>query len=279
MAEYRRVVIVGVGLLGGSIGLGLRKRHLADCVIGVGRSSESLQAAAERGAVDVVESDLSAACAGADLAIICTPVKLVEQYVLKCQQVMPPGGLITDVGSTKGGICEGLQQAAATSFCGSHPLAGSEKSGVAFAEDDLLQGRLTIVTPLDNSPNALVERTEQLWQALGSRTLRMQPEEHDRAVAQTSHLPHVVASVLASSTPDQLLPLAASGWCDTTRVAAGSADLWRQILEENREPVLHALEQFSLSLEEWMAALHDNDGKRLETLLQAGKQKRDSVGN
>ena len=123
------------GCLGGSIGLALRKRNLADHVVGVGEAWRVAAGGRRCGAVQSVETRPTEGVRGADLAIMCTPVKLVEEYVMKCLQDMPPGGLITDVGSTKGGICEGLLQAAATSFCGSHPLAGSDKSGVAFAED------------------------------------------------------------------------------------------------------------------------------------------------
>ncbi|MCA9156721.1 MAG: prephenate dehydrogenase/arogenate dehydrogenase family protein, partial [Planctomycetales bacterium] len=164
-------------------------------------------------------------------------------------------------------------------FCGSHPLAGSEKSGVGFALADLFAGKLAVITPSEQTPEPLAERTEKFWQALGSRTLRMTPQEHDCGVARTSHLPHIVASALAAATPQALLPLAASGWCDTTRVAAGGVELWQQILLENRQPVLEALQEFSASLQPWIAALSAGDTGRIEQLLQAGKQQRDSVGN
>ncbi len=279
MPQFERVVIVGVGLLGGSIGLALRRRGLAQAVVGVGRQPAKLAEAQRLGAVDRFETSLALACAGADLAVVCTPVDQVAQYVADCQRAMPWGGLITDVGSTKVRICRELQLAEVTSFCGSHPLAGSDRSGVAFATADLLEGRLTVVTPSPTTPVELLERTEQLWQALGSRTVRMSPEAHDLAIARTSHLPHIVAAQLAASTPTELLPLAATGWCDTTRVAGGSVELWRQILEDNCGPVLEALEQYAGGLEQWMSALRQRDGKQLEQLLEAGKIQRDSVGN
>ena len=147
MAEFERVVIVGVGLLGGSIGLALRSRQLAGCVVGVGRRPAALHEALSRGAVDEVQEDLPAACRGADLAIVCTPVQQVVAYAVACQEHMPTGGLITDVGSTKRRICEALSSASPNAFCGSHPLAGSDKSGVEFASADLFAGRMTMVTP------------------------------------------------------------------------------------------------------------------------------------
>lgn len=279
MAEYDRAVIIGVGLLGGSIGLALRQRQLARTVLGVGRNQPGLERAVRFGAIDAYELDLNSACQGAELVVVCTPVQDVIHIVEHCLPHIASDALVTDVGSTKRRICAGLADVAQQNFCGAHPLAGSEKSGVEHATAKLLERRLTVVTPSAATPPLLVERTERLWQSLGSRTLRMSPDEHDRALAQTSHLPHIVASALAAATPIELLPLAASGWCDTTRVAAGGAELWRQILEENREPVLHALEGFAATLAEWVRALEAGDMGQVEELLLAGKHKRDSVGN
>ena len=270
---------MGVGLLGGSVGLALRSRGLARHIVGWGRSKESLQQALEVQAVDEIETDLISACLEADLVVVCTPVQLVVPQVLYSSHVIAAGGLITDVGSTKQTICAELAGPARETFCGSHPLAGSEKSGVGFASANLFAGKLTVVTPSEQTPEGLSQRTEKFWQALGSRTLRMSPQEHDCGLARTSHLPHIVAAALAAGTPDRLLPLAASGWCDTTRVAAGGIELWQQILLENQQPVLEALEQYAASLQPWISALRSGDAERLEQLLQAGKQKRDSVGN
>lgn len=275
--HFDRVVIVGVGLLGGSIGLALRDRKLARTIVGVGR--RSLDEALQMGAITDAESDLSRACENADLAIICTPVQQIAKFARVCLTSMRPGGLITDVGSTKATICEQLLKSNCDAFCGSHPLAGSDKSGVAFADARLLEGKLTIVTPTAHTPNELTERTEALWKILGSRTLRMTPTEHDMAVAKTSHLPHLVAAALAGITPAELLPLAASGWCDTTRVASGNVEMWRQIIGENRGPVLEAMHEFADSLQIWLESLERLDDAALTQLLQLGKQKRDSVGN
>lgn len=277
--QFNRAVIVGVGLLGGSVGLALRSRSMAKHIVGWGRRLETLQQALDVNAVDEIETDLITACLEADLVVVCTPVQLVVPQVLFCTNVIAAGGMITDVGSTKQTICTELAGPARKSFCGSHPLAGSEKGGVGFASADLFVGKLTVVTPTEQTPEPLAKRTEEFWQALGSRTLRMTPQEHDCGLARTSHLPHIVAAALAAATPQALLPLAASGWCDTTRVAAGGVELWQQILLENRQPVLEALQEFSASLQPWIAALKAGDAGRIEQLLQAGKQQRDSVGN
>ena len=279
MAVYERVVIVGVGLLGGSLGLALRQRSLAERVIGVGRNAQRLDRAVQMGAIDEASLDLERASRNADLAIICTPVEQVVRCGRRCQTQMRPSGLITDVGSTKESICQSLAGSLKPAFCGSHPLAGSEKSGVEHAQAELFEGRLTLVTPVAETPPEMVERTNALWQAVGSRTAEMTPGEHDRAIARTSHLPHLVAATLAAVTEEELLPLAASGWCDTTRVAAGNVDLWQQIILDNKEPVLAAIRAYQKAFEPWIAAIESSDKDRLTELLEAGKQKRDSVGN
>ena len=278
-AVFDRAVIVGVGLLGGSIGMALRTRRIANQVIGFSPRGKSLENAIARGAIDTAANSIAEACRGADLAIICTPVQSVVDYAQQCFAAMP-SGLITDVGSTKQTIVTAVANSPlAASFIGSHPLAGSEKSGVEYARENLLDRKLVVVTPNSTSDTARIQATEKLWQSLGARTLRMSPEEHDAAVARTSHLPHILASALAAATPTEVLPLAASGWCDTTRVASGGPELWRQILEENRQPIVAALEDFIGDLQHWLAALNDGDGIQLEKLLLEGKQKRDALGN
>ncbi len=279
MIKFDRAVIIGVGLLGGSIGMALRARKIAKQVVGFSPRGNSLKNAIARGAIDAGADSIAEACRGADLAIICTPVQSVARFAQECFSIMP-AGLITDVGSTKQSIVAALAKLpVATNFVGSHPLAGSEKSGVEHARENLLDRKLVIVTPDQSSVATRVQVTEQLWQALGARTFRMSPHEHDAAVARTSHLPHILASALAAATPTEVLPLAASGWCDTTRVASGGADLWRQILEENRQPIIAALEDFVGDLQQWLTALRDSDGIHLEKLLLEGKQKRDALGN
>ena len=279
MADFERTVIVGVGLLGGSIGKALRERGMSRTVVGVGRRRETLDSACQSGAIDQAEIDLEKACADADLVVICTPVQQIVEFVRKAACVARRDALITDVGSTKASICQQLENLDGGQFCGSHPLAGSDKSGVEHADAGLFVDRTVAVTPTEKTSDELLTRVEAFWQKLGSRTLRMTPQEHDTALAMTSHLPHVVASALAAATPQALLPLAASGWCDTTRVAAGSVELWLQILEENREQVLAALGNYSKSLQTWIEALEHQDAAAIESLLTLGKKKRDSVGN
>lgn len=278
--RFRRAVIIGVGLLGGSIGLALRRSGLAERVIGVGRPGRLPTEAVECGAIDEASESIETAAAGADLAICCAPVQQIPDHALACAQVMARDALITDVGSTKATLVAEIESSGrCPAFCGAHPLAGGTASGVRFARADLLEGRMVVVTPTSATSPEQLARCEQLWQALGANTCRMNPAEHDEAVAVISHLPHILASALAGSTPSELLPLAAGGWRDTTRVAGGSAHLWRQILEENRLPALRALENFAKVLRQWQTALERGDGRELEQLLDAGKAIRDALGS
>lgn len=278
MPDFDRAVIVGMGLLGGSIGMAMRERRVASTVIGVGRRPETLDAALRRGAVDEATLELKHALPDADLVIVCTPVQNVARIVRQADSAINSSALITDVGSTKGNICRELEEPVPT-FIGSHPLAGSHQSGVEFAQGDLLEGKTTIVTPSPTSSPLLVQDLEKFWQSLGSQTVQMTPQSHDQAVARTSHLPHVVAAALAACTEEHVLPLVAAGWCDTTRVAGGNVDLWSQILSENRGPTLTAMRHFASHFDQWLAALESEDTNQLESLLTLGKQKRDSLGN
>lgn len=277
---WEKAVIIGVGLLGGSIGLALRAGGLAREVIGVGRPGKPPTGAVASGAIDRAEAELSAAAQDADLVICCAPVQQIPELVVASARAMRADGLITDVGSTKRTIVEEIERMAPTApFVGSHPLAGGTASGYEHAREDLLRGSLVIITPAARTPPERLARTERLWQSLQAQTHCMSPADHDNALAQTSHLPHIVASALAAATPADLLPLTGPGWKGTTRVAKGNAKLWRQILEENRLPALQALENFAKMLELWQRALESGDGERLEQLLDAGKATRDALGS
>lgn len=279
--DWDTVAIIGVGLIGGSIGLALGRRGLARQVIGIGRDASRLQAARDRAAVTSFTCDVSEGVRDAELVVVCTPVDRIVADIRAAAEACPPGALLTDAGSTKGLICRELAQRLGPGgiFIGSHPMAGSEKSGVSHARAELFDDRLTIVTPLGHEPGEHVNRIERFWNSLGSRTIRMEPETHDAAVAAISHLPHLIASALSAATPPESLPLAAGGWRDTTRVASGDAGLWRQILLENRAYVLRSLDNFGKVLEGFRQALNAEDPQRLEQLLEAGKRNRDSLGS
>lgn len=285
--QCRSVAIVGIGLIGGSIGLGLLRNKLADEVVGIGRRQANLDEAKRLGAVTRATLNLVEGVAGADLIVVCTPVNEIAPLVRQTAAACPAGAIITDVGSTKAQVVSRVRQAASeeskwqsgVQFLGSHPLAGNEKKGASYAEADLLAGRVVVVTPTsDNTPEA-VETLTSFWSSLKARVIRMSAEEHDRAVASTSHLPHMLAAALASATPRQFAELTATGWLDTTRIAAGDPNLWQQILLTNRDHVLAALDRFAETLADYRAALVAGKPADLEELLTKAKQTRDALGS
>jgi prephenate dehydrogenase len=276
---WRRVCILGVGLLGGSIGMRLIRDRLAEEVVGFGRDQSKLDLAEELQAIHRGSRRIDEAAAGAELIVACTPVQQIAESLCQAASHALPTAILTDVGSTKRTlVAQMLQTPFAERFVGSHPLAGSDKSGVASASANLFDGKLCLITP-QPVETAVVEHVAGFWEALGMRVVRLTPEGHDEAMAATSHLPHVVASILAASTPPAMLKLVGTGWLDTTRIAGGAPELWRQILEENQAPALRALKNFATISQEWIEALEAGDFARVEQLLNAGKHIRDSVGN
>lgn len=281
MPVWEQIAILGVGLIGGSVGQAVRHRALAGRVVGIGRSSESLELARQLGAIDEGSTDLASAVRESSLIIIATPVDRIIEQVEAIRNFAPPSALVTDAGSTKRVIVEALSKDRSNGACfiGSHPLAGSEKSGVQAASPDLLVGKTVVVTPTKQSPANRVEELCQFWQLLGARTQLMSAEQHDHILARTSHGPHCLASALAAATPTEHLTLAASGWRDTTRIASGDAELWTEILKQNSHAVVEALDAVQLKLQDLIEAIRQGDWQVVTSLLKEGKEHRDALGS
>jgi len=281
MKRLENVAIVGVGLMGGSIGLALRKLGLAEKVVGIGRRQISLRIARRVGAVTNTTIDLAKGVADAELVVVCTPVGRIVEDVRKVADHAPKGTLITDVGSTKQPIVEALNEGLPRGcrFLGSHPLAGSEKTGPANADAALLDGRVTIITPTMNTRAEDFDLLEEFWTGLGSVVVQMPAAEHDKAMAITSHLPHIAAAALAATVPESLFRLAGAGLLDTTRLSAGDPELWGQILAMNREHVLSALEKYGGTLAAMHMAIRDGNQKELQRILTIAKKARDALGS
>jgi prephenate dehydrogenase len=279
--KIQTLTIVGVGLIGGSIAFAARRRGLAIRILGTGRSQINLDRARELGAIDEGFLDHISAVCQSDVSVFCTPVDQIAAQVLAAAPGCSPGTLLTDAGSTKAAILRDIEShlPSAVSFVGSHPLAGSEKRGLDFADADLFEGRLTIVTKTPRTDSRALERTVAFWQALGSRVRIMDPDEHDRALALTSHLPHLVAAALAGVLPAYLHELTATGFRDTTRVAAGDPSIWRGIFVQNRAAVLDALSRFTDALRRFHQALVSGDAAALDGLLAHAKEVRDALGS
>jgi prephenate dehydrogenase len=275
------LTIVGVGLIGGSIGLAAKRRGVVRRVLGVGRQHGSLERAALLGAIDEAFLDLGSGVRQADLVVFCTPVDGIAGQALTAAGQCPAGAVLTDAGSTKAAIVQALdgRLPSEVAFVGSHPLAGSEKRGPEHADANLFVGRLTVVTPTPATNRAALDRVVQFWQGLGSRVRLMDPELHDQALALTSHLPHLVAAVLAGILPPELRDLTATGFRDTTRVAGGDPSIWTGIFAQNRSAVLNALQQFSVRLAEFEQALQSGDCAALDRLLAQAKKVRDALGS
>jgi prephenate dehydrogenase len=279
--EWPTVAIVGVGLIGGSIGLALQSRRLAGRVIGVGRSAASLATARTAKVVTETSLDLEAAAAEADLVVVATDVGTIASLLDRVDEAVRPGTLITDAGSTKASIVaawEKRRRSRRGRFVGGHPIAGSHKSGPAAADATLFEGRVTVVTPARGTPAADAEAIGGFWAAVGSTVFMMDPKEHDKILAATSHAPHLLAAAIALATPAAARQFAAGGWRDTTRIAAGDPELWADILLDNAAQVAKALARIATGAEKMLAAIESGDRRRLMTLLARAKEERDAVG-
>jgi cyclohexadieny/prephenate dehydrogenase len=276
------LTIVGVGLIGGSVGLAAKVRDVAGRVVGVGRSESALARARSVGAIDSFTTEIAAGVEAADLVIVCTPVDRVADDVAVVAKAAKSTAIITDAGSTKSKIVADIAARLSPrgpKFVGGHPLAGSEKKGAEHARPDLFDGRVVVVTPTGNADLAAAGRVERFWQALGAKTIRMSPADHDAALAVTSHLPHAAAAGLAGVTPVEWLSLSAGGFRDSTRIAAGDPDLWAAIFEANRDAVLTAVDGFADRMAEFRRALAAGDRAGVVRWLAEAKRVRDALGS
>ena len=278
---YDQVAIIGVGLIGGSIGLGLLNRIMAKSVVGIGRNAERLQRAVDIGAISRFTTDVSEGVADADVVVVCTPVGSIVDFVVAAAQAAPADVLITDGGSTKRQIVQEVQQRLGEKnvFVGSHPMAGSEQTGAEFADADLYVDRDVILTPTAETKHDLVDRCQEFWATLMAEVHIMSPDEHDSVVASISHSPHVMAALLSAATPENHLPFASTGWNDTTRVAAGNVEMWQQIIQQNKASLQTSLARLQGLLERFSKALDTDDVATIRRLLEEGKSKRDAVAS
>jgi prephenate dehydrogenase len=282
--RFRKITIVGVGLLGGSLGLAIKKRGLADEVAGYVRRAASITECKKARAVDMCTRDLHAAVSDADLIVLCTPLAQMLPLLKEMRPAIKRGAIITDVGSVKATVVKELESFVAKSgahFIGSHPMAGAEKTGVSAARAELFVNAVCVVTPTKRSNHAATKKVEAFWQAVGARVLRLAPEIHDELVSRSSHLPHVAAATLANLVLDPKHPksqplLCANGFRDTTRIASGSPEMWRDIAMANRRNLAKALDTYIRDLKKFQSLLKKGDEKAAETFFHSGKKRRDA---
>jgi prephenate dehydrogenase len=281
MSKLKKIAIVGVGLIGGSVGLALRERCLAENVTGIARKKVTLDNALAVGAIDTATTDLEKGVADADIVVVSTPVDSIVEHVCRVAAISNPR-LITDAGSTKARICQEIEAKLAGKshrFVGSHPLAGDHRTGPENARADLFVGKTVVVTPSATTSAGDLEMARDFWQSLGAMVHVTSPEAHDQALAETSHLPHLVASAVARCTSQEYLPLTATGWADTTRVAAGDAELWTQIFGQNAEAMGPAIDRLINELQLMRDQIDLGNWAELQEILQQAKRIRDAVGN
>ncbi|MDR3198454.1 MAG: prephenate dehydrogenase/arogenate dehydrogenase family protein [Planctomycetaceae bacterium] len=271
---FSRLVIIGVGLLGGSIGLAAKKHGLAQTVTGVGRTEKTLETAFRNGIIDeyylLQESVPPPAHDDQTLVVVCTPVADIIRNVFAAIRHFGHSGrlLITDVGSTK---TKQVQEISDTRFIGSHPIAGSERSGPDAADAELFQNRLTVLTPTKFHSADNINLLRRFWQTLGAHVIEMDAVKHDEILAVTSHLPHVLSVILTRMVREEERPLTGTGFAGMTRLAAGSPEIWRDILLDNSGHVLNALHRFDIQLREFINVLQSKDIETIERLLHEAK--------
>jgi len=274
-----KITVVGVGLLGGSIGLAAKAADERIHVVGVGRRMSSLDRALAAGAIDEATLDTAEGVAGADVVVLASPMAAYAGHLQAAAGGLRRGVLVTDVGSTKRLVVSLGEQVLGRGgpFVGSHPMAGGERRGPDFARADLFVGATCIVTPTRHTPPAVARRAERFWRMLGGVTIRMSPSAHDRAVARVSHLPHLLASLMVRIQNKPDLSLAGTGWLDTTRVASGSPAMWREIILTNRRAVLSAIDAADEDLMRLRDLVEAGDGNAIERYLAAAKKRRDDL--
>ena len=268
--NFGTVAILGPGLIGGSLALALAERGLAERLMIYARSPHALDAIRTAGVDAELTGNPSEAVAEADVVVLCVPIEAMAGLVREFRDALKPGALVTDVGSVKGSVDRDLAPLLEDRalWIGSHPMAGSEQAGFAASRADLFEGAAVIITPTKTTKPKAKRLAKKFWESLGGRVLKHDPKWHDIAVAQVSHIPHLVAAELITNVSDKSMDAAGPGLRDTTRVASGSPSLWTEIIWANREAIRAALVPFILELQGVQDSLATKDKSRLRDTLQ-----------
>lgn len=280
----QRLCVLGVGLIGGSLALALRRAGQCGEVIGCGRQAVNLERALALGVIDRAELDPRQAVRGADMVVLAVPMGSMAAMLTAIQDDLHTDAVVTDVGSAKTSVLDAAGYvfgAPPPWFVPGHPLAGAERSGVEAARADLFEGRRVILTPTPQTHVAAVERVSLMWQATGAEVRQMDAQHHDELLAAVSHLPHVLAYALVDALagwnahPDAL-DYAAGGFRDFSRIASSDPVMWRDICLANRQPLLAAMQQFAAHYEALRVAIEQADGEQLEAIFSRAKAARDA---
>jgi prephenate dehydrogenase len=280
---YNSLSIIGPGLLGASIAMSVYEKKLAKEIHLWARNEERRKSCLKNNWCDHVHESLESAVKNSDFILLCTPVDTIIPILQAIAPHLSPGTIVTDVGSVKESICSQahtIPNDAQFHFIGSHPMAGSEKSGMEYASAGLLKKATCIVTPTEHTDSLALEQVTQFWSKLEMNPVQMSPEKHDSLIARISHLPHIVASILAASLsniPDEQFQYAGGGLKDTTRVAGGNPKLWQSILAQNSDQILKSIDQFEQTLEALKNSLASQDLDNLHAILNKGQLVRKTI--
>jgi len=288
MIIFERLVVLGVGLMGGSLALAAKKAGVVGTVVGWSRTEATLQTALANGVIDSAELDLAAALKGADCVVVATPTILAETIMIQALELLPSTVAVTDVASVKGNIADALtghfDKVPSNAILG-HPIAGSEQSGVSAAKEDLYQNhRVILINDPASSPQTdpvLLAKVSQLWQAVGAEVFEMSVSEHDHVLALTSHLPHLLAYALVAQLSNHnenvnVFNFAAGGLRDFTRIASSDPRMWREILLANKTQLSSSIDDFEQWIAQLRTMLDSNDGDALEMVFSDVKNSRDN---
>lgn len=282
---FRRLCVIGVGLIGGSLARAARAAALCGEIVGCGRDPAHLERARALGVIDAGETDPARAVAGADLVVLAAPVGAAGPLLTRLAPTLAQGAIVSDVGSVKGAVIEAARAALGArfpAFVPAHPIAGAEHSGVEASRADLFRGRCTVLTPCAETDTTALRRMRALWEAAGARVVNMDAARHDAVFAAVSHLPHLLAYALvdwmaARADADELFAFAGAGFRDFTRIASSDPVMWRDICAANTPALLGELEDFRGALERLISALRAGDAAALERIFRDAKTARDRL--
>lgn len=280
---FRKIAIIGVGLIGGSLARALRRAGHRARIVGYGRNHLDLQRAIDLGVIDGFETRLQGAVEDADLIVIAVPVGAIGSVLSEMRPYLAPDAVITDVGSTKQGVVVAAREqlgSAMAAFVPGHPIAGDERRGVEASRADLFDGRVVLLTPVAETRPLAVARVRALWEAAGAQVAEMDPDRHDQILAATSHLPHVLAYALVDTLArlddsGEIFRYAAGGFRDFTRIASSDPVMWRDICLANGQRIREVLAQYRAGLDELDALIAGADGEGLVELFKRAKAVRD----
>lgn len=282
MVHFKKTAIIGVGLLGASLALSLREENICTAIIGSGRTEKNLIEAKKRGIVDSYAREHAEACKDADLIVLATPVGSFHDIISEIKNHIAPGSIVIDVGSTKSDCIKHIESEIPEGafFVGSHPITGSDRSGITAATASLFRDALCIITPTDKTTNESLNKVEQLWEQVGARVVKMTPEEHDRVFSSVSHLPHMAASAIVKTVADidkSDIYYAGQGFRDTTRIAMSSPELWVDICRSNRQNIIEHIDILLKNLESIKTMLKENDYESLRSFLNTAMELRKTI--